>query len=137
VLQTSVERQLEVGIAYAQEQGFSYVVLTDRTSAYRKEVVRRDYEAILNAIRARRLKRVVSYKIDRQYLQVEELMDVIKIADRGRVPSPSSASMTRTWTCPETTDNNTMRRGRPAAARQPSYSAGARPRSLGDAIWWT
>jgi DNA invertase Pin-like site-specific DNA recombinase len=81
-----VERQLEVGIAYAQEQGLSYVVFTDRTSAYRKEVVRRDYEAILNAIRARRLKRVVSYKIDRQYRQVEELMDVIKIADRGRVP---------------------------------------------------
>ena len=83
---TSVERQLEIDIAYAQEHGLSFVVFADRKSAYRKGVVRKDYISLLDAIRARRIKRVVSYKLDRLYRQVEELMDVIKIADGGRVP---------------------------------------------------
>ncbi len=83
---TSVERQLEIDIAYAQAHGLSYVVFADRKSAYRKGVVRKDYNALLEAIRGRRIKRVVSYKLDRLYRQVEELMDVIKIADGGRVP---------------------------------------------------
>jgi site-specific DNA recombinase len=81
-----VERQLEINIGHAQEHGYSYVVFTDRKSAYRREVVRKDYMAVLDAIRARRIKRVIVYKIDRLYRQVEELMDVIKIADRGRIP---------------------------------------------------
>src|SRR5215831_650794 len=83
---TSVERQLEICIEYAQERSLAYVVFTDRKSAYRKGVTRKDYNALLNAIRARRIRRTLSYKIDRLYRQVEELMDVIKIADRGRVP---------------------------------------------------
>src|SRR6266568_5814743 len=49
---TSVERQLEIGIAYAQEHGLSYVVYFDRKSAYVKGVVRPDYNAALDAIRA-------------------------------------------------------------------------------------
>jgi site-specific DNA recombinase len=84
---TSVERQLEIAIAYAQEHRLPYVVFIDRgKSASRKGVVRRDYNAALDTIRARRLKRLVAYKIDRLYRQVEELMEVIKIADGGRVP---------------------------------------------------
>jgi site-specific DNA recombinase len=84
---TSVERQLEIGIAYAQRERLPYVVFFDRgKSAYRKGVKRPHYEAALNAVRARRLKRLVAYKLDRVYRQVEELMDIIKIADDGRVP---------------------------------------------------
>ena len=83
---TSVERQLEIGIAYAQEHGLSFVVFADRKSAYRRDVTRKDYNALLEAIRARRIRRVVTYKLDRLYRQVEELMDVVKIADGGRVP---------------------------------------------------
>jgi site-specific DNA recombinase len=84
---TSVERQLEIDIAYAQRHRLPYVVFFDKgKSAYRKGVVRDDYETALNAIRARRLRRLVAYKIDRLYRQVEELMDIIKIANRGEVP---------------------------------------------------
>jgi site-specific DNA recombinase len=84
---TSVERQLEIGIAYAQEQRLSFVVFLDRgKSAYRKGVFRPGYGAALDAIRARRIRRLIAYKVDRIYRQVEELMDVIKLADGGRVP---------------------------------------------------
>src|SRR5262249_33221854 len=53
---TSVERQLEIAIAHAQEHQLSYVVFSDRKSAYARDVVREDYNALLDAIRARRLK---------------------------------------------------------------------------------
>lgn len=84
---TSVERQLEIGIAYAQQERLSYVVFLDRgKSAYRKGVVRTGYNAALAAIRARRIRHLVAYKIDRLYRQVGELMEIIDIADGGRVP---------------------------------------------------
>jgi site-specific DNA recombinase len=84
---TSVERQLEIDIAYAQQNGLSYVVFFDKgKSAYRRGVKRPDYDAALLAIRTRRIKRLISYKIDRLYRQVEELFEIIKIADGGRVP---------------------------------------------------
>lgn len=84
---TSVERQLEIDIAYAQENRLSYVVFFDKgKSAYRKGVKRPDYDAALMAVRARRIKRLVSYKVDRLYRQVDELLDIIRIADGGRVP---------------------------------------------------
>lgn len=83
---TPVERQLEIAIAYAQEHRLSYVIFSDRKSAYLPGVVRKDYNALLDAVRARRLKQVICYKIDRLYRKVEELMDLIKIADHGRVP---------------------------------------------------
>src|SRR5262249_42098915 len=81
---TSVERQLEIAIEYCQKHGLSYVVFIDRKSAYRKGVVRKGYGAALEAVRVRRVKRLVMYKIDRLYRQVEEVMDIIKIADHGR-----------------------------------------------------
>src|SRR5215467_1734539 len=84
---TSVERQLEIDITYCQEQRLPYVIFVDRgKSASRKGVVRSGYNAALDAIRGRRIRRLVAYKVDRLYRQVEELMDVIRIADGGRVP---------------------------------------------------
>src|SRR5215472_3693085 len=81
-----VDRQLEDCRAVCQRRGWPYIEFVDNhRSAWRKGTRRASFQALLQAIRAGQIRRVVAYKTDRLYRQPCELEDLIALADQGRV----------------------------------------------------